>query len=63
MYCTETWPNLATFFLQDPGFASNGNINAPPVIEGMCGGEVERRLNQAVSKIDTKLEIFLSVII
>lgn len=37
--------------LQDPGFASNGNITAPPITEGMCGGEVERRLNQAVSKI------------
>lgn len=37
--------------LQDPGFAANGNIIAPPIIEGMCGSEVERRLNQSVSKI------------
>ncbi|CAH2074573.1 unnamed protein product [Thlaspi arvense] len=35
--------------IEDPGVASNGNITAPPIIEGMCGGEVERRLNQAAA--------------
>lgn len=41
-------PDVSNYvIIEDPGFASNGNITAPPVIEGMCGGEVERRLNQA----------------
>ncbi|KAF2580286.1 hypothetical protein F2Q68_00000037 [Brassica cretica] len=40
-------PDVSNYVvIEDPGFA-NGNITAPPVIEGICGGEVERRLNQA----------------
>ncbi|KFK24628.1 hypothetical protein AALP_AA8G004100 [Arabis alpina] len=35
--------------IEDSGIASNGNIPAPPIIEGMCGGEVERRLSQAAA--------------
>jgi RNA polymerase II C-terminal domain phosphatase-like 1/2 len=51
-------PDVSNYVvIEDPGFASNGNINAPPINEGMCGGEVERRLNQAVSKIYTKFGI------
>lgn len=34
--------------MQDAGFVPNGNNNAP-IIEGMNGVEVERRLNQSVS--------------
>lgn len=55
-YCTEIYNIRPGYIcLQDPGVASNGNINAPPIIEGMCGGEVERRLNQAVSKTITEM--------
>ncbi|KAL0672075.1 hypothetical protein Bca4012_000055 [Brassica carinata] len=47
-------PDVSNYvIIEDPVFASNGNINAPPVIEGMCGGEVERRLNQAKSAADS----------
>uniref|UniRef100_A0A1J3JHL1 protein-serine/threonine phosphatase n=1 Tax=Noccaea caerulescens TaxID=107243 RepID=A0A1J3JHL1_NOCCA len=43
-------PDVSNYVsIEDPGVASNGNINAPPIIEGMCGGEVERRLNQAAA--------------
>ncbi|CAN8257414.1 unnamed protein product [Cochlearia groenlandica] len=43
-------PDVSNYvIIEDPGMASNGNIPAPPLIEGMCGGEVERRLNQAAA--------------
>ncbi|XP_024012001.1 RNA polymerase II C-terminal domain phosphatase-like 2 [Eutrema salsugineum] len=43
-------PDVSNYVtIEDPGAASNGNINAAPIIEGMCGGEVERRLNQAAA--------------
>ncbi|CAH8269724.1 unnamed protein product [Arabidopsis lyrata] len=43
-------PDVSNYVvIEDPGFASNGNINAPPMTEGMCGGEVERRLNQSAA--------------
>ncbi|XP_010423929.1 PREDICTED: RNA polymerase II C-terminal domain phosphatase-like 2 [Camelina sativa] len=43
-------PDVSNYVvIEDPGFAANGNITAPPMMEGMCGGEVERRLNQAAA--------------
>ncbi|CAA7061817.1 unnamed protein product [Microthlaspi erraticum] len=43
-------PDVSNYVsIEDPGVSSNGNINAPPIMEGMCGGEVERRLNQAAA--------------